>query len=201
MVGLSAFIAQPKQPPAIIIKLGNTGKTMKTVRSTTTGSSMLELVCGLMIMVPLILLVIDLAFMYEGASQNKTICREAARAAASGPPNAVSPGTPQKRADAVAQPYQHTTGPFRFATNCVVKENVLQPLPEAPYGGPVAGEVTVETTVHVSPPFIVRLICESKDIRFVASETFPYTYTMPSTMPSTMPNTEIATNASEAITP
>lgn len=59
------------------------------------GQSTVEVVCGLVIFVPLILLVIDGITIYGGYSANIKLCSDAARAAASGPPNAISPGTPK----------------------------------------------------------------------------------------------------------
>jgi hypothetical protein len=97
----------------------------------------------------------------------------------------ISPGTPQQRADAVVQRHGDLAGTFQFDPHCKIKEELALPLPQPPLGGAVFGQVTVETCVDVHFPFLLGAITRKRDFQLVASETFPYTYTVPSTLSST----------------
>lgn len=150
-------------------------------RRSTVAVSMLEVICGILIMVPCILVVLDLATIYEGFCLNNNACLEAVKAASSGPPNAISPGTPKDRAEAAVRRHHPAAATFAFSTLCKVQEDVMQPLPGAPLGGAVDGQVTVETTLTVRPPFLIGIVVGKHGIPLTASKTFPYTYTVPAT--------------------
>src|SRR5271170_2632814 len=104
-------------------------------QSSDSGASLVELLSALVIVVPLILLAIDLGVIYLGVSLNDRVCRSAARSAASGPPSALSPGTPQNRADSTIADYLNAPSAFHLHPHAVISEDVIQPLPQAPLGG------------------------------------------------------------------
>jgi hypothetical protein len=161
--------------------------TYKRVRSHL-GQSTIEILCGFIIFVPLILLAIDLVTVYSGYSLNNRMCRDAARAASSGPPNALNAGSPKQRADGVIREvYNAATvknynvlGTVHPHPDCVVTEQLTGPIPDTSLGGPVDGQVTVETTVDVVPPFLIKEFVGPKGISLTTRETFPYTYIVPS---------------------
>jgi Flp pilus assembly protein TadG len=153
------------------------------------GQSTVEILCGFVIFVPLILLAIDLVTVYSGYSLNSRVCRDAARAASSGPPNALAAGSPKQRADGVIRDvYNEVTvkkynvlGTVHLHPDCVVTDQLTAPIPDSSLGGPIDGQVTVETTVDVIPPFLIKEFVGPKGISLTASQTFPYTYIVPST--------------------
>jgi hypothetical protein len=150
------------------------------------GQSTVEVVCGLVIFVPLILLVIDGITIYGGYSANIKLCADAARAAASGPPNAISPGTPKKRAEAtIRNEYGSASsekvgqfGILHVHPDCVATEQMTGAPPDPKIGGPIDGQVTIQTTVDVVPPFLIKQFAKS-GITLTTSQTYPYTYNLP----------------------
>jgi hypothetical protein len=149
---------------------------------TTKAQSTIELVAGLMILIPIVLSLIDIAVFVMGVSLNDSVCRDATRAAASGPPDKIAHGQPKQRAEMVVKRSYKTEGAIRLSPDVDIRENIREPLPSEPYGGPVDGEVTVSTTVNVHPPFLVSVFCGSSGITFKSEQTFPYTWVMPSTI-------------------
>ena len=153
------------------------------------GQSTVEILCGFVIFVPLILLAIDMVTVYTGYSLNSRICRDAARAASSGPPNALSAGSAKQRADGVIRDvYNEATvkkynvlGTVHLHPDCVVTEQMAAPIPDSSLGGPIDGQVTVETTVDVIPPFLIKQFVGPNGFTLTARQTFPYTYIVPST--------------------
>lgn len=152
------------------------------------GQSLAELAAGLMVFVPIILLLCDCAVIVIGVAQNDTACRDAARAASSGPPGAMLPGTrtvtsgqaPYRRAKSVIKEIYALGGLIKISETMAIKETVRAPLPEAPHGGPILGEVSVQTTAEVSPPFLIGAIVQSGSLQFKNTQKYPYTYVMPS---------------------
>lgn len=152
------------------------------MRSTrhTHAQSTIELVVGLMVLVPIVLFAIDIGTIFLGATVNSGLCREAARCAAQAAPNAISPGSPQARADLVVSAQAaRSKGAVVVNPTCITTENVRPPIPTQPFGGPVVGDVTVRTSVDVYPPFILSAVGYKK-VTLTNSQTFPFTYVMSS---------------------
>lgn len=145
------------------------------------GQSFVELAAGLAVVIPVILLIIDCATIYMGVQMNDSVCRDAARAASIGAPEAITAGEPQRRAEGVVRKANKTAGAIRLDDTVKVTEQITGDLPTAPYGGPVKGEVTVVTTVHVFPPFLISLFAGPGGVDFKAQESMPYTWSMAST--------------------
>lgn len=132
---------------------------------------------GLAILIPIVLILIDIGTIVIGVTMNDSVCREAARAASIGPPNGVTPGEPKRRAELVVAKHIGA-GAVKMTPTVTVTENVTS-LPNAQYGGPVDGEVTIETTCNVFPPFLVSVVVGPGGVQFRARQTFPYTWIMP----------------------
>jgi hypothetical protein len=156
------------------------------------GQSLLELSVGLMVAVPIMLLLIDCAMIALGASTNDAVCRDAARAAASGPPGQLLASTnrtvpsvepPNQRAVAVVKRVYQSNLPLKLRETVNVVETVNGPVPAAPLGGPVSGKVAVQTTVDVYPPFLVGAFVGSGGLVFQSRHSYPYTYVVPNTTP------------------
>ena len=155
--------------------------TIYVVRSKS-GQSFTELATGLLVVIPIVLLCIDVATICMGVTLNDSVCRDAARAASLGAPNGITPGEPQRRAEGVVNKANKTTGAIRLDPAVTVTENIVS-LPLTNFGGPVKGEVTVFTTVHVFPPFLLSTFVGAMDkgIDFKTSQTFSYTWAKAST--------------------
>lgn len=147
------------------------------------GQSLVELCAGLIVGVPLILAGIDMGFIALGASINDSVCRDAARAAASGPPSAqstaanrkVSPGqTPYQRVLSVIRKHSPTNLPLKVLDKAEIVESVRD-LPSATTGGAVDGDIAVKTTVSITPPFILRAYCPT-GIELCSKHLMPFTY-------------------------
>ena len=151
------------------------------------GQSLLELAASLMVVVPVILVLIDCAFLALGAGTNDAVCRDAARAAAGGPPGLLAAGSrtvgtgapPNKRAVGIIKRVYQSNLPLKLRESAEVQEKIESPVPAAPHGGPVIGEVAVETTLDVYPPFLVRALVGSQSFAFKSRHSYPYTYVMP----------------------
>lgn len=148
------------------------------------GQSIIELVCGLIILVPLTLVLFDLAAIVLCVQTNDSTCRDAARAAASGPPDT----SMQSRAQAVVARANNRTGGVMVSNYKLINvnssagtiSNVIQT-----YGGAVSGTVTVTTSVDVRP-FIVSIVYSGgQPLTFQSKQTFPFTYVYPNVSTST----------------
>jgi len=144
------------------------------------GVHLVELICGTFVLLLIVLMLFDVTILFQAVNMNSSICREAARAAASGAPEAISKGAPEQRAEAILQKYSKGMGMMRFNPECIVNEEVKLPLPKPPLGGAVVGQVTVETKVDVDLPFKPWPIPPGP-FSFKAKQTYPYTYTVAAT--------------------
>jgi len=152
------------------------------------GQSLTELLAGLMVVIPVVLFCVDVGTLYLGVSVNSTACRDAARAASTGKPGVMTSGThtlnsgtqPYDRALAVLKKGFKTAGAVRLSDDITVTETLRSPIPSAPYGGPIDGEVTVLSKITVAPPFLISAVV-GKGVEFQTSQTFPYTYQLPNT--------------------
>ncbi len=154
------------------------------------GQSLAELAAGLMVFIPIILLLVDCSVIMIGVSTNEAVCRDAARAASAGPPASLISGSshgvgpsagPYKRALTVVKDIYAAGGLVKISETLAIKEALQDPLPVAPQGGPVIGSVTVETTADISPPFFIRVFVENGTYQFKNTQSYSYTYVVPST--------------------
>jgi|688.fasta_scaffold81398_2 hypothetical protein len=143
------------------------------------GQSIVELAVGLIALIPIVLVVFDLAVIVIGVQINDSTCREAARVAASGAP--VDQAT---RAQAViARANARAAGMlsnFKLVTNPPIS-TVTQAQADAlkPYGGALNGTVTVQTEVEVRP-FVVQAAYNGQSpLKFRSQQSFPITYVVP----------------------
>ena len=149
------------------------------------GQSLIELTAGLMILIPIVLLCIDCGTLFLGLTVNNSACRDACRAAAAGQPGQLAAGTrtlaagdePYKRSATVVRKCYKANGAIRLDPNITVTETIRAPVPAAPYGGAVDGEVTVETQVDIYPPFLIGYMMPAGVI-LTTRQTFPYTWHM-----------------------
>lgn len=153
------------------------------------GQSLTELFAGLMVVIPVVLFCVDVGTLFLGVSVNSTACRDAARAASTGKPGVMSSGTrdlssgtqPYDRAIAVLKKGFKTSGAVQLSDDIKVTETLRSPVPTAPFGGPVDGEVTVLSKITVAPPFLISAVVGPGGVQFQTSQTFPYTYQLPGT--------------------
>src|SRR5271157_1534729 len=99
-------------------------------RNRTSGSSLAELAAALVLMTPILLLMIDCLSICIGTAINDSVCRDAARAAASGPPAVASVGNrsvamgqaPYARAQTVIKNVYQTNLPMKIRDAITVSE-------------------------------------------------------------------------------
>jgi len=143
------------------------------------GQSIVELAIGLIALIPIVLVVFDLAVIVIGVQINDSTCREAARVAASG-----APQDQANRAKAVvARANARAAGMlsnFKLITDPPLS-TVSQAQADAlkPYGGALNGTVTVQTEVEVRP-FVVQAAYNGQSpLKFRSQQSFPITYVVP----------------------
>lgn len=160
---------------------------MINVRRTKSGQGSVELVGVLVCLIPVGLFLIDLGVVAIGAGLNDAVCRDAARAAASGPPSEltvadnrlVAPGqAPYLRAQSVIKKVYATSMPAKMRDNIEAIETVRD-VPPAETGGAIDGEVSVKTIIDIYPPFIVGKIVGDGGVTLTSKHSVPITYVMP----------------------
>ena len=163
------------------------------------GQSIIELSVGLMALIPIMLVIFDLAVIVIGVQINDSTCREAARVAASGDPMQAK----ARAAAVVVRANAKANGMLsNFTLTSVNALNANTP-PAAitqsdmdklkPYGGSVQGSVTVQTEVDVKP-FVVQMAYNGKSpLKFSAKQTFPFTYVVPNQAQVNTPSGQLPT--------
>lgn len=143
------------------------------------GQSLLEVSIALFLIVPVVLLVLDLAMIIIGVQANDTTCREAARLAASGDPN-----TAKLRATAVIARANNNINGFVSNFSLVALDSTVTSAQLAslnPYGGTITGAVTVSTEVEVRPFLVHWLYSGKQPLTFRSRQSYPFTYVVPNT--------------------
>jgi hypothetical protein len=150
-------------------------KTGEKVRKNK-GSSLVEATVVIAMLVPfLTAAATSVTLLLTAAILNDNLCREAARCASIGPPNAVRKGAPQKSAQDLVASMSQANQYITISPKVQVSENLLEPIPQLPFGGPVDGSVTVTTTVNVQFPLLPRL---PQILSWQSRSTVPYTWVM-----------------------
>ena len=147
--------------------------------------SLVELCAALIIAIPLLFTAIDAAFLLLGASLNDQVCRDAARAAASGPPSDLSLSpvprlmgsgrAPALRAQAVIDHISYSGLPMKVRDSFKINE-VITDIPPESIGGAIAGEMIVGTTIDINPPFQLPGLSQ---VTFHTQHIMPITYVRP----------------------
>lgn len=154
------------------------------------GQGLVEVVCVLICLVPAVLLVIDLGMIAIGAGLNDQACRDAARAAASGPPSDISKGDnrmlgagtlPYDRALTVVKKIYSTRLPMKVRENIEAVETVRDIPTDA--GGAIDGEVSIKTTIDIFPPFLAGAVVGPTGVSIKCTHTVPITYVVPNKNP------------------
>ena len=185
-----------KLPNKLIARVDMSGRftearfAMKTNTRARRGQSFIELGVAMIVVVPILLLLIDLSIIAIAAGLNDAVCRDSARAAASGPPAGSSPEAgrivnpseePYRRALAMVKRVYATTIPAKVRETLNIRESLVD-VPPAPQGGAVSGRVMVQTTIDVYPPFMVKAVTPT-GIALSCSHEVPFTYVIPNTSP------------------
>ncbi len=143
------------------------------------GQSLVELCCGVMVLVPIVLVLFDLTVIVLGVQLNDSTCREAARVASLGDPT-----TCNIRAQAVIN-RANTSGSSMLSNFVLVQCNSTVSAGDItamqPYGGPISGTVSVITEVDIRP-FVVHIVYQgTSPLKFRSSQSYPFTYVVPNT--------------------
>ncbi|HEY9681860.1 MAG TPA: hypothetical protein V6C86_09795 [Oculatellaceae cyanobacterium] len=141
--------------------------------------SLVELLVGLACLIPIMLVIFDLAVILIAVQMNDSTCREAARVAAAGSPTDI-----QTRAGAIiSRANTRAKGMMQniqmISCTSTTPSNYLSNISQ--FGGPIYGTVTVQTEVDVYP-FIVQWAYAGKSpMKFRSQQSFPFTYVVPNT--------------------
>jgi Flp pilus assembly protein TadG len=151
-----------------------TGLLKTRRRSTARGVSMIELCVGLIVLLPVVFTVFDLAVIVVALGTNDEACREAARLAAAGDPLLAS----QRAGAAVARANEKVS---KMANNftlvsCVLSVPNSQLLALQGQGGQASGSVTVTTQVDIYPFIVHWAYAGTKPLKFASQETYPFSY-------------------------
>jgi len=143
------------------------------------GQSLVELCCGVMVLVPIVLVLFDLTVIVLGVQLNDSTCREAARVASLGDPTTCS-----IRAQAVIN-RANTSGSSMLSNfvlvQCASTVTAADITAMQPYGGPISGTVSVITEVDIRP-FVVHIVYQgTSPLKFRSAQTYPFTYVVPNT--------------------
>jgi Flp pilus assembly protein TadG len=145
------------------------------------GQSMIELGAGLLILIPIVLAIFDLAVLVIAVQVNDNACREAARIAASGDPASAS----IRAASVIARANSTSSGMvsnFRMVGVDLLPVDVAtQVTALQPYGGTITGTVTVTTDVDVKPFIVQWVYSGGRPLTFRSRQSFPFTYVVPNT--------------------
>jgi len=141
------------------------------------GISMIEMCCGLIVLLPVLFTVFDLAVIVVALSTNDSACREAARLAATGDPLLAN----QRAGAAVARANENNSN---LANNyallsCVLTLSTAQLTALSNTGGQAFGSVTVTTQVDIYPFIVHWAYAGVKPLQFASQETYPFSYTYP----------------------
>jgi hypothetical protein len=148
------------------------------------GQSFVELAAMLMCLIPVLLVIFDVTIMAIGVQVNDNVCREATRVASEGDPN-LAASRVQAYLQRAGQNTKGLVSSVVLSAPGVIFDPPSVPAQTsalAPYGGPVRGNVTVKTKVHINP-YILQHIYAGQGLDFEAQKTFPITYVVPNTAP------------------
>ena len=151
-----------------------------------TAQSLLEVIFGIVVLIPVVFVFLDLGIILLAVQQNETTCRNAVRAAASG-----APAEAARRAKAIVDGSNIRSG------GGIVSQFVLVPPVDVKVtskpisqvdagtgsqitaGGPILGTAQVTTEVEVRP-FIVHLVCGGgQPLKFKVQHSCPLSYVLP----------------------
>lgn len=137
------------------------------------GQGIVELVAGIIVVVPIVLLLVDLGSLVIGVTSGDNVCREAARLASIGDPSQV-----QQRAQQVINEANASKGGIivNYTLNQAAAQNVQ--IPPAASGGVVQGNVSVDSSITVAPPFILKAMAGNGSFVFSSHQSFPITFTI-----------------------
>ena len=150
------------------------------------GQALAELCAALLVIVPMFLLLLDCGSVFLGATLNDFICRDAARAAGSGPPSSFITGNqrtvgekdaPMQRAEAVVKRVYLTGLPMKVRDKIDIVETVTDVPPEI-NGGAINGEISVHTTIDIYPPFLIGHLGVAQ-VTLNSKHVVPITYVRP----------------------
>jgi len=146
------------------------------------GQSLVELLGGLIVLIPVLMLLVDLVVIFMAVQVNDTACRDAARAAANGRPidyngkSATSFGRAQAVVNQLNKAGGYIVGPTLLPLDDGVKTGPVnvQP-PPSDFGGQYQGSYRVTTEITINLPASLPGLPSS--IKLNSRQEFPITFT------------------------
>jgi hypothetical protein len=151
--------------------------------------SFVELAAGLIVLIPILLALLDLAIIVIAIQVNDTVCRDAARAASGGRPvdftgadGTTRQANAKQRAEGVVKRAKKSVGGFIAELNILDGDSgptfvngAANPGPDKNFGGAYNGSYKVTTQVKVNVPAFVPGVMQPQ-YTFNARQEFPITY-------------------------
>jgi len=124
-----------------------------------------------MVMLPVILVLVDLAIITTAIQVNDATCRDAARVAAAGEP--IGTNIQDRAKQVIKEAYQ--SGGYITGPTLVEAKGIGIVAPDATYGGPYQGRVSVETEIVVRVPASIPTLTPDK-VTLHSKQEFPVTF-------------------------
>ena len=138
------------------------------MRKASRGQSTVEMIAGVMVIIPLILFLVDASIITVCSFKNDSLCREACRAAASSDP---------KDCQQIAGREIEKANTGGFAKYSLVNAKASNVEVPASGHGLVSGSVSVRTAGLVHAPFVIGLVVPNFKVE--SEQSFPITYNIP----------------------
>lgn len=158
------------------MKIPNRSVNQIKARRSATASSLVEVIFGTAIVIPVLLVLMDAAVLLGCYFLNVTICASAARAVSMGPPSQIEPNGPRARAEKVIRDAVGTQSLFSINPKVNITESVKVPPDVDVFGGQIQGQISLQTQADVKLPFVLPEVMQLSSLRVSAIQTYPYTW-------------------------
>ena len=144
------------------------------------GVSTVELVTGLIVVVPIFLALFELIMIVVIAQVSDGAAQEASRVAASCDPRVAQQraaaviAQTNRQSSAMSSQFKLVSFTFNPADTLSQEETLI------PYGGTLNGDVTVKVQCTIKP-YLISLFTNNQPITFNSMKTCPFTYNVPNT--------------------
>lgn len=157
----------------------------------TSAQSLIEVVVGIVALIPVVLVLMDMGIILLGVQENEWLCRNAARAAACGPPCEATSRAQTIVNESNARPNSLAASNFLLDTPIALQ---ITSCPKAQFdqktgigktsGGPILGTTVVTTAVQIKPFVVHHIFGHGRPFIFKAQSACPISFVLPASAPS-----------------
>lgn len=146
------------------------------MQRSTCGISTIELIAGLIVLIPVVLVLFDLSAIAIAVQANDSACREAARAAALGPPPEFNSRAQVILTKANQKSYGSMVSNFQMVS---LSSNAFPSTIPKGFSGPITGTITVKTQVDIKPFIVQWAYAGQSPLQMRSIQTYPISYVVP----------------------